>query len=93
MISIQGLPKEKVLAALYNNAKPLGRGFLHYTPGPLSDEEVREQMEDGRLYFDYVKGRVMKVDLSGDTLDPYFYDRDNGRGAAELALLDAGLVG
>ena len=34
-------------------------------------------------YFDYLKGRVMKVDLSGNELDPYLYDRDNGEGAAE----------
>ena len=36
--------------------------------------------------FDYLAGRVMKVELGGDTLDPWLYDRDNGRGAALEAL-------
>ena len=36
-----------------------------------------------QIYFDYVKGRVMKVDLSGDEFSPRLYDRDNGQGAAE----------
>jgi hypothetical protein len=31
-----------------------------------------------RLYFDYLYGRCLKVDLSGDQVDPWGYDRDNG---------------
>ena len=38
----------------------------------------------GSKYFDYLKGRVMKLDLtSDDEFDPWGYDRDNGRGAAQ----------
>ncbi len=37
-------------------------------------------------YFDYVKGRVMKVHISGDELYPGLYDRDNGEGAAAAAI-------
>jgi hypothetical protein len=33
--------------------------------------------------FDYLKGRVIKVNLSGDEIDPWGYDRDNGQGAVE----------
>lgn len=39
-----------------------------------------------RLYFDYLKGRVMKVDLSKDELDTRLYNRDNGPNAAEDAI-------
>lgn len=39
-------------------------------------------------YFDYLKGRVMKVEINGETLDPRLYDRDNGRDAAEMVVLD-----
>jgi hypothetical protein len=38
------------------------------------------------LYFDYVDGRCLKIDLRGDALDPRLYDRDNGEGAAARAL-------
>jgi len=35
------------------------------------------------LKFDYLHGRVLKIDLSGDTFRVWGYDRDNGQGAAE----------
>lgn len=36
----------------------------------------------GQTYFDYLHGRPMKVDLTGDSFDPWGFDRDNGQGAA-----------
>lgn len=35
-----------------------------------------------QLYFDYLYGRVLKVDLSGDSLGTWAYDRDNVKGQA-----------
>ena len=85
MISLEGLDKAEVLAALYNASRPLGMGLMHYTPAPLNINEARSLLEGG-TYFDYLKGRVMKVELGRDELDPYLYDRDNGNGAAALAI-------
>lgn len=84
MINIEGISKGRVLAALYNASRPLGMGFLHFDPKPMTEEEANEilaQYHDA--YFDYLKGRVMKVDLSHDEFDPRLYDRDNGQGAAK----------
>jgi len=75
-----------VLAALYNNAKPQGLGMLHYIPEDMTKEEAAKILEEGQTYFDYLKGRVMKVDLSRNSLDPCLYDRDNGPGAAALVI-------
>lgn len=83
MINIKHADKAEVLAALYNNSRPLGLGFLHYDPAPMSAAEATQHLAG---YVDYLKGRVMKVKLSGDVLDPRGYDRDNGTGAAEQAL-------
>jgi len=47
----------------------------------MTVEEARELLSQD-TYFDYLKGRVMKVDLSGNELDPWGYDRDNGQGRA-----------
>ena len=80
MVSIKGFDKAKVLAALYNGARAQGAGFIHYDPTPMGEVEARELLQ-GATYFDYLKGRVMKVDLSGDEIDPWGYDRDNGDGA------------
>lgn len=93
MIDISKADKALVFKALYDNAKPQGMGFLHYTPEPMEEGQARRiwSQAGDRPYFDYVAGRVMKVDLSGDALDPRLYDRDNGHGAALSALLGAGL--
>ena len=85
VIDISKKDKAAVLAALYNSSRPLGLGFLHFNPAPMTLEEARELLKFSS-YFDYVKGRVMKVDLSGDTLDTWLYDRDNGEGAAARAI-------
>ncbi|MBI2462654.1 MAG: hypothetical protein HYV65_00180 [Candidatus Spechtbacteria bacterium] len=84
-ISLQGLNKGNVLAALYNASRPQGMGFLQYDPKPMTLEEA-EYLLQRMTDFDYIKGRVMKVDLSGDVLDTWGYDRGNGDGAAEQAI-------
>lgn len=98
MIDITGLDKAEVLAALHGASKAQGMGFLH-DRGPLSVEECREIVgtvgterseagvfASGGMYFDYLRGRVMKVDIGGDSFDPRLYDRDVGEGAAERAI-------
>ena len=96
MIPIIGLDKAEVLAALYNYAQPQGMGFMHFTPAPMTQEEAQKEINwrqkeiyDGhsdQLYFDYLHGRVMKVDIASDELDERLYDRDNGQGAAEKVI-------
>jgi hypothetical protein len=83
-VSIKGLNKAEVLAALYNASRPLGMGFLQYNPKPMTQEEAQKMLDSGRKYFDYVNGRVMKISLGSDgTIDPLLYDRENGDGAVK----------
>ena len=85
-IDIGSLDKAQVLVALYNASKQRGLGFLDARGrDPLTVGEARRLLEETE-YFDYLQGRVMKVDLSGKYLDTWGYDRDNGPGAAERAL-------
>lgn len=85
MINIFGISKAAVLAALYNNSKPQGLGFLHASKDPLTAAEAAEILKRDKS-FDYLMGRSLKIDLSGDSFDPHLYNRDNGQGAAERAL-------
>jgi hypothetical protein len=86
MLSIAGLDKADVLAALYNASRPLGMGFMHYDPAPMTRDQAAAVLAQG-TYFDYLKGRVMKIDLSkDDQFEEWLYDRDNGDGAAARAL-------
>ena len=95
-ISIKGIDKAELLAALYNHASPMGMGFLQARAGEMTKEQATELLGKGddlsrmfpvngrrQLYFDYVYGRPLKVDLTGDELETSLYDRDWGKGAAE----------
>jgi len=89
-VNYEGLTKEQVLMALYNASKPQGLGFLHFTPEDMTEAEAKGMIEErkGDLWFDYVKGRVMKINLNSNdsTFDDCLYDRDNGDGAAQRAI-------
>jgi hypothetical protein len=81
-IDISKLDKAEVLVALYNNSKHQG---MLGAAIPLAKEEAVELLKEG-TYFDYLRGRVLKVELKGDTFDPWLYDRDNGKGSAAQAI-------
>lgn len=86
-IFIGDLDKAEVLVALYNASKPLGMGFLHFDPKPMTRDEAAEELRFGTR-FDYLHGRVMKVDLAEDMLYTRMYNRDNGDGAAERVIAE-----
>lgn len=86
MIDITDLDPVDVLVALYNAAKPQGMSFVSYTPENMTKEEAKELLAGGERYFDYLKGRVMKIKIGSERLDERLYDRDNGDGAAARAI-------
>jgi len=86
MIDISKLDKADILRRLYNNSHPLGMGILNYDPADMTLDEARELLQK-QTRFDYLKGRVMKINLSSDQLDERLYDRDNGKGAALAAIM------
>jgi len=81
-INIKDKSKAKVLAALYNGSKVQGMGMFQAKPGLMTESEAEKLLEND-TYFDYLHGKVMKIDLSGDELETWLYDRDNGDGKAE----------
>jgi len=100
MIDVRGIPPELLLKHLYNKTHPQGMGFLHYDPTPMTTEVAKRILDEakalpsvqdcgGKVYFDYFKGRVMKVAIGGRNIDPSMYDRDNFPGACQEAVNDA----
>lgn len=66
-----------LLQALFDRASPQGLGLLHFNPyHTLSIEEAKIIIIHNRGDVDYVKGRAMKVDVSGDTLNTRLFNRD-----------------
>jgi hypothetical protein len=86
VISIAGLDKAAVLAALHNATCALGLGALHDLGRDMTEAEAAEYIKHHGLRFDYVCGRPIKVDISGDEFDPRLFDRDAWQGAAEKAV-------
>jgi len=84
-MDIKGIDKAEILAALYNRGKVQGLGILHAEPRDMTVIEARELLDAGVTYFDYLKGRVMKIDLAPDSdeFDTWLYNRDNGKNRAE----------
>jgi hypothetical protein len=97
-VDISGLDKAALLAALYNHSQPAGMGWLQALPGDMTVEHARELIDSGAnpdyirardgIYFDYLYGRPLKIDLGGEVLRTYGYNRDNGDEAAERIVAD-----
>jgi hypothetical protein len=101
MINIAGLDKAAVLAALHNATRAVGMGIIHDLRRPMTLMEAEVFIKEGTndtgddratyaqgniLYFDYVCGRPLKVNLSGDEFDERNFDRGAGAGAAARAI-------
>ena len=85
-IDLKNMNKAEVLAKLFNASCPAGLGLFLGVAPDMTVHEAQALLDQGTTYFDYLKGRVLKIDLSQDTLDPFLYNRDNGYRAAEKAL-------
>ena len=87
VIDISNKDKAEVLAALYNHSKPIGMGIVQYDPTPMTVDIARIVLQKMGYSFGYLKGRTMKVNLEGDTIYVYGYNRDNNHpGLAQKAI-------
>ena len=87
-MDITGLDKKEVLRALFAAAQPFGYGFTHYNSNDtLTAQEVERYAKDGfKFDIDYIKGRLMKINLSQNIVNTRAYNSDNGEMAAENAI-------
>ena len=85
LVDISNKDKAEVLASLYNNSHPQGLGFREFRPEPMTVEEAREILKE-KAIFDYLYGRVMKINLENDLVCTSWYNKVNGEGAAEKAI-------
>jgi hypothetical protein len=84
-MDISGLDKAELLAALFNGSHQQGLGRLDKSGArDMTVSEAREELAaNPRMYFDYLRGRVLKVDLGASDMRTALYNRDLGEGAAE----------
>lgn len=81
-VSFENLEKAKVLAALYNGAKPSSTDIASYDPNPMSVSEAK-QLTFNRNNFDYIKGRILLIIFVGNTFNSKLYNKHNGVDSAE----------
>jgi len=84
-INISKMNKAIVLMVLYNESKSQGNSFLGGNGADMNQEEATKRLES-QTDFDYLNGKVMKINLKPDALETWLYDRDNGDGAALKAI-------
>lgn len=77
MIDISNKNKADVLAALYNNSKPMGAGLAQYDSTPMTRELAQYALDKFGYHFDYLKGRPLKINLNEDIIFVAAYNRDN----------------
>lgn len=124
-INVKNIDKEDLLLILYNNARPLGMGFLQAKNNLMSKEEAQKELGQtckpdfcyiytpkftidcsyysmspsvftkiegscsyNNLYFDYLHGRPIKTDISGDEIDLWLYKIDNPHVVIENIISD-----
>lgn len=84
MVNIEGLPKPRVLAALYNNSRAVGIGKYQYNKNHKMTYREAEKLLEAKTTFDLLYGRVMYFTIEPDAteIDNSLYDKylkDDGR--------------
>lgn len=87
-VSFAGIDPAELVHALYLATRPLGMGHLHDKPNVTVDEireVISERDDEGRVHFDYLFGRPLKLtlELKEERFRHRLYDRDAGAGCAQ----------
>jgi hypothetical protein len=91
MIHIPPSKTSAAFVALYNASHQQGMGHMHAPMSRMSIDEADFHLAQD-TYIDYHRGRVIKTDFSGGETSTALYNRDNGEGAAERVLRQAGVI-
>ena len=84
-ISLLGLNKADVLAALFNAAMIRDLKKQSTRIKAMGREEASELLKKSS-FIDVIDGRSLKIVLSGNVLDPSYYDSLNGDGLARKVI-------
>lgn len=85
VIDISNKDKAEVLANLYNNSHPMGKGMAQYDPTPMTIETAKKLLEK-KQYFDYILGRPIHINFEGNIINVRGYNYDNAHGLAQRVI-------
>src|SRR3954467_13601442 len=99
-ISISGLKKEDVLAALYNagghataDMEAAAKTLRKPLREPMTSEDAKRIIDSKGLRFDYLGGVALKVDLEHDDVWVNGYDSRHGQGAFAAVIGELRMTG
>lgn len=75
-IPIKGLDRVLLLRELWHNQQVHGMGVFGGGTAKWNEDTIKHAHEAVKGYIDYFQGRAIKMNLSGDCIDPWLYDRD-----------------
>lgn len=76
-INIENIDKLLLLKMLWEKSKYAAFHNQSNFMKPQWDDALAEKAIT--KYIDYFQGKIIKLDLSKNIIDPYLYDRDNGK--------------
>lgn len=81
-INIENIDKLSLLKELWSNGSPAYFFQLHtFIEPPSFNYEIANNSLN--KYIDYFCGRLIKMDLSGNEVDPFLYDEKYGSGTVQ----------
>lgn len=90
LVDITGLDKAMVLVALVSGAEICNNGWMDkdcYKQLTLDKaRKLLKEKDATYCHFDFVHGRAIKVTFNENNFSSFFYDRENGQGAAQNAV-------
>ena len=86
MVDIAGINKEVLLETLWNNSRPIPfyRKYKVNPPNFDIKKAMKQVKDDG--YADYILGRLIKVNIESDSVDPEIYNENNGKGKLQIII-------
>lgn len=88
-VNIAGLDKADLLMRAFNASKQQDMSMMDQRGRQdMTIKQAREIANQGPMNYDYLYGRVLKIDLTHDDVGTWAYNRDVGPGAFEKIVAD-----
>ena len=85
-MDIRGLDKAEILMTLCNGAQERSIGEAITSGEHLSFSEAQGLIDKGEVYFERLNNKLLRIDISGDTMSTSLYNDTNGEYLAEQLL-------
>lgn len=87
-VDVSGIDKVHLLRALWANSQVAAWCQVHDVYEDFDECAAKKQFAESDGSFGYFCGRVIKCNLTGDSVNPWGYDRDNGQGAFQKVVTE-----